>query len=109
MYVSFNMNILSSTYSRVNKNLSTYVATQWAAVTTHRLFRRAPPHDNFFDKNPDLMIAAFILNTNLITINMNNNNEYKLCLPAMDVYRNLIHDHQRFDDFLHIVLHNLIK
>lgn len=42
-----------------NMRFNTYVATQCAAVTTHRLLRRAPPHDNFFDKNPDLIMAAF--------------------------------------------------
>lgn len=45
----------------------TYVATQCAAVTTHRLLSRAPPHDNFFDKNPDLMIAAYI-NTHIVLL-----------------------------------------
>lgn len=53
------------------------MATQCAAVTTHRLFKRAPPHDNFFDKNPDLIIAAFInknvllLQSELIIITLN--------------------------------------
>jgi len=45
-------------HEQVNENYYTYVATQCAAVTTHRLLKRAPPHDSFFDKNPDLMIAA---------------------------------------------------
>lgn len=34
------------------------VATQWAAVTTHRFDTNAPPQLNFRDRKPDLMSAA---------------------------------------------------
>ncbi len=39
--------------------MGTHVATQWAAVTIHRLVNKAPPHANFLERKPDLIIAAY--------------------------------------------------
>lgn len=70
----------------------THVATQCAAVTTHRLLSRAPPHDNFFDRNPDLIMAA-LNKYSLFLYNSNANHTHKYiihfytchgCVPKFD-------------------------
>jgi len=44
---------------KVGESCVAYVATQCAAVTTQRLFSRAPPHESFLDRKLDLMMAAW--------------------------------------------------
>lgn len=89
--------------------INTHVATQCAAVTTHRLLNRAPPHDNFFDRNPDLIMAALNAYKYVFCIyNVNKNKNIYFFVPATDGYQSLTHVLQQFYGSLHTALHNLL-
>jgi len=47
-----------SDYQAPGISFYTYVATQWAAVTTHRLEINAPPQLSFLVRNPLLIKAT---------------------------------------------------